>query len=229
MHINILELKAILFAIKCFFSHAKKHIRVMCDNTTALSYVNNMGGQRSTHCHRLAKEIWEFCVSHKLWLSAAHIPGLHNVIADQCSRSFMDHTEWMIPDFLFAKIVSLWGMPTMDMFASRLNKKMTPYVSWKPDPEAQLIDCFSFSWTGHFPYLFPPFSSNIICRVLRKVREECQSAILVVPVWKAQNWFPVIMQIMKDHINIPSTHLMLPGTAEKHPMSPKLALWAVLI
>ena len=58
-HINYLELKAIYLAIKAYRSSWEgcKHIRVRSDNTTAIAYINNMGGLVSNSCNRLAKEI----------------------------------------------------------------------------------------------------------------------------------------------------------------------------
>jgi len=45
-HINILELLAAFFALKCFCTHMNKcHIQIQIDNTTALAYINNMGVQ----------------------------------------------------------------------------------------------------------------------------------------------------------------------------------------
>ena len=46
-HINILELLAAFFALKCFCSHMNNcHIQIQIDNTTALAYINNMGGSK---------------------------------------------------------------------------------------------------------------------------------------------------------------------------------------
>ena len=45
-HINILELLAAFFALKCFCSHMNNcHIQIQIDNITALAYINNMGAQ----------------------------------------------------------------------------------------------------------------------------------------------------------------------------------------
>ena len=43
-HINVLELKAILFGLKSFFDKlTATHIRIKSDNTTAVVYINNLG------------------------------------------------------------------------------------------------------------------------------------------------------------------------------------------
>ena len=47
-HINYLELLAILLANKPFCATCSNcHIQVQCHNTTAVCYVNNMGGSQS--------------------------------------------------------------------------------------------------------------------------------------------------------------------------------------
>ena len=35
---------------------------VMIDNTTAVTYINNMGGSHSAVCNSLAREIWFWCI-----------------------------------------------------------------------------------------------------------------------------------------------------------------------
>jgi hypothetical protein len=52
------------------------------DNTTAISYINNMGSITSKKCDKLAKEIWVWCIERNLWLSAWYIPGKDNTTAD---------------------------------------------------------------------------------------------------------------------------------------------------
>ena len=55
-------------------------------------------------------------------------------------------TEWKLDPIVFKRISSFWGKPSIDLFASRLNFQLRPFVSWKPDPEAFAIDAFSISW-----------------------------------------------------------------------------------
>jgi len=101
-HINILELKAVLYAITIYCKNKNySHIRIMCDNTTAISYINNMGGQVSLPCFKIAKTIWQFCMNSNTWLSAAHIAGCKNIIADKYSRKLDDSTEWQLNPKIF--------------------------------------------------------------------------------------------------------------------------------
>ena len=58
-HINFLELLSAFLALQSFVSQSNIHVRLKLDNTTAVSYVNNMGGIRSEPLNTLAKEIWQ--------------------------------------------------------------------------------------------------------------------------------------------------------------------------
>lgn len=66
-------------------------------------------------------------------------------------------------------------VPSIDLFASRLNFQTKPYIAWHPDPGAFAIDAFSVSWGKHF------FFYILIDRVLRKVEADEASGILIVP------------------------------------------------
>ena len=44
MHINWLELSAVLFGVKCFVHSHNCLVKVFCDNSTAVTYINNLGG-----------------------------------------------------------------------------------------------------------------------------------------------------------------------------------------
>jgi len=96
-HINILELLAIKKGIQSFCQKEKdSHIKVMSDNATAISYIKNMGGTKSTLCNKVAKDIWLWCKSRNIWITIAFVPGKHNIEADKASRKFKENTEWML-------------------------------------------------------------------------------------------------------------------------------------
>ena len=73
------------------------------------------------------------------------MPGVQNVLADYKSRNFSDNLEWSLNNKIFEKIVHVFGQPEIDLFASRLNKKVDRFVSWKPDPEAEANNAFSMN------------------------------------------------------------------------------------
>ena len=57
-HINILELLAIQFGLIALLDKVHdQHIRIMSDNTTAISYIISMGGCQSKDCDNIARDI----------------------------------------------------------------------------------------------------------------------------------------------------------------------------
>ena len=129
-HINYLELKAILLALRSLCNHIQCcHIKLLCDNTTAASYIRNMGGTKSRVCNEVTREIIMWCMAMPLRLSVSHLPGKLNVEADRASRNFHNsNTEWSSAPSVFDELNAKWGEPDMDMFASRLNYKVSQYV-----------------------------------------------------------------------------------------------------
>lgn len=75
------------------------------------------GSSKSRSCNKIAREIWYWCINKEIWLSAAHIPGSKNTVADRCCRIFNNHTEWMLNPKIFNKISTLWGPFDIDLFA----------------------------------------------------------------------------------------------------------------
>lgn len=224
-HINYLELLAIFYALKSFCKmDSDIHVQILSDNTCAVSYVKNFGGIKSETCNKLAKEIWLWAIERQIWVSATHIPGVENE-ADFESRNHNDNTEWMLDKGTFQQIIKIWDSPELDMFASRLNKQMNRFVSWKPDPEAEFVNAFAMTWSDRYFYAFPPFS--IIPRLMVKLREEQSECLLVCPIWLTQTWFVTVMEHLIEDPYILVVHdklLTLPGTGRIHPLSNNLVL-----
>ena len=190
-HINVLELRAAYFGILAYCKNRNfRHVRVMMDNITAIAYINKKGGCKSIKCNNIAKYIWVWCMEHNLHVSAAHIPGVDNIVADKKSREFSDSTEWQLNPILFNKICNRFGTPDIDLFDSRLNTQLQIYVSWHPEANSHAIDAFSIVWDFNLCYIFPPFS--LVGRVLAKVRRDSAEAIIVVPDWPTQTWYPQV-------------------------------------
>ena len=102
-HINVLELKAILFAVKSLKEEIiGKHVKVLTDSSTAVCYLTNMGGIRSDKCDMVTKQIWFWCIESNVGLSCSHIAGKIN-LADEPSRKFNDRIEWSFCPDMFEK------------------------------------------------------------------------------------------------------------------------------
>ena len=197
-NINCLELKAVEYGLRSFRVELYgKSILLRVDNTTAVSYINLMGGTHSVKCNDIARDIWSYAIDHNIHLSAAHIAGSDNVHADHASRNFVNpDIELYVQDNEFIHICEqLMITPEIDLFASYANKKVDKYVSWKPDPGAYNIDAFCLDWNMFSSiYLFPPFS--LWGRVMRKLKTYKGTALVVYPIWKGQYWYPTLQRMV---------------------------------
>ena len=122
--INYLELLAAYFGLKCYANELYNcQILLRIDNTTAISYLNRMGGVRYKHLNSFTKKVWQWCEKRKIWFFASYIASGKNYKADSQSRRLKSNTEYELSDNNYAKIINKFGKPKIDLFASRENAK----------------------------------------------------------------------------------------------------------
>ena len=137
-------------ALKSYFRHNcnVKRVHILTDNSTALAYINNVGGMHSVICNDIAKRMWEFAQNRDFWISSSHIPIVENTMTDKMSIVFSDNTEWMLSHKLFKVLCHRFQFnPPVNLFATLLNKQIVKYA----------VNALSFSWKTrkimHFPLL----------------------------------------------------------------------------
>lgn len=112
-HINYLEILAAFFALKVFRkSHYDCQILLRINNTTAVSYLNRIGRVQLPYLTSVTRQLWQFF--------ASYICSADNVIADAESRRIHPDIEW--------ELSNQFGLPDLDLFACRINKKCKKYV-----------------------------------------------------------------------------------------------------
>lgn len=228
-HINFKELMAVKLALHNLASNLSKcQILLRVDNTTAICYINRMGGVKFISYNNLAKEIWNWAQDRQIFLTASYIPSSENASADKLSRIKNIDTEWSLSLKSFRKIVDTFGHPQIDLFASKINAKCKKFVSWFPDPEAEKIDAFTLDWSKWFFYAFPPFS--MMLRVLSKIKRDGATGIIVAPHWPTQIWFPLLSKLLVSKVLFlkPNPHL-LNAFSNQHPQSATLTLMAGVV
>jgi hypothetical protein len=199
LHINFLELEAVRLALLHFQQEILgMSVLVATDNTTVVAYINRQGGTKSPNLCRLAEQMLLWTQERQISLTARHIPGKLNVIADLLSREHqVIHTEWMLHVDIFEMLCRLWERPHIDLFATILNHQLPTYISPMPDEQAYGVDALSLSWTSMLAYAFPPFP--LLARVIRKITEEGPEVVLIAPAWARQSWFPELLGLLIDH------------------------------
>ena len=225
LSINSKETLAVFYALKSFLWILRgKHVLVLSDNTTAISYIANMGDMNSQYRDALAQTIWELAADNNFWISISHIPGRINVQSDINSRTVSQNTEWTISHHCFQHICQVLDFfPEIDLFASMLNHKLPSYASWHADPASIAVDAFLIDWSNfNGVYIFPLFS--LLSRCLTKLEDNGATGFIIGPLWPTQTWFPHMLYLLASPlVLLPPNSLFQPwNQEEKHPLNPQI-------
>jgi hypothetical protein len=109
-----------------------------------------------TLCH-LTWHLFQLCSRRGTELIPRHIPGKRNILADTLSRA--DHLvqiEWTLHQDVVRTLFGKWEAPTVDLFTTRLNKRLPLFYSPLPDDEALGVDSLSASWRALSLMRIPP-------------------------------------------------------------------------
>ncbi|MCG8625589.1 MAG: hypothetical protein MJE68_26765 [Proteobacteria bacterium] len=86
LHINYLELLEAWNAVQAFCQEKENMmVLIWLDNSSAVAYINHMGGTRSSMLASIAIRFWTWALQKDIILPARHIEGVDNQIADTMS------------------------------------------------------------------------------------------------------------------------------------------------
>ena len=159
---------------------AKLSVLLKVDNTTAVAYINNLGGTVSKELVALTRDLWLWCLERNIHITAQYLPGKQNVIADAESRTMKDRSDWKLDVSIFQEIDHIFGPIEVDLFASHLTNQCPVYFSWWPDPYAAATNVFLQDWSQVKGFANPPW--NLIGRVLALTKAQQTKVVLVAPV-----------------------------------------------
>ena len=198
LHINVLGLKAVSLALQRFKDQCQNQtVLVATDNSTVVAYINKQGGTHLAEMCALLWKIMTWCHHYQITLKARHIPGCLNVIADLLSRSNqVQSTEWSLHPQMFKQICLRWFTPHVDLFATRLNQKVPPYMSPVPDQNAWDIDALNINWSGLIACAYPP--TALLHRVIQIVRQSNCVIIAIAPGWPGMPWFWDLVELSTE-------------------------------
>ena len=92
-HINVLEMKGALFALKIYCKDMYKVSTLFkIGNTFTVVWINKQTAPNK-ETFDLVKEFWEFCMERKIYVFASYIKSKRNKIADFESRKIRENLE----------------------------------------------------------------------------------------------------------------------------------------
>ena len=174
-------------------------------------------GSKKPHLHALAIKVFSLLVQNHIKIEPEWIPRDLNERADSLSR-IIDYDDWMLNPVVFAQIESLWGLHSIDRFASGQNRQISRFNSrcWSPGSEA--VDAFTVDWGGENNWWCPPI--GLIPRVLRHAHNCSAVGSIVVPLWRSAPFWPLLcpygsqyfVPFVRDARELPRVNtLFLPG------------------
>jgi hypothetical protein len=225
--IDELELRAVLQAIETLpLLQTGARIRLLCDNTTAVAYVNGMGG-RIPRLDWVARAIWKRLEENNAFMTAVYIPTAENpadaLTRGVTSRKRMLDTEVQLNPSIAQQLFASGPFhPQVDWFASNANYQLSRFYTWKPESQtvAEGHNAFSFYWGKDPGYIFPPFA--LLPRIVRKIRDDKARVLLIHPKWPGALWYPSLPEItiMQQNIDPSANVLRYPDHPDlRHPMT----------
>ncbi len=193
LDIYMLEMMAILNSVQSFRRQLEgRRLQILTDNLICKFALPN--GSRVPQLLRLVKEVQDqvtaldATIVDVLW-----IPSELNVVPDYLSR-FTDTNDWTVRDSVWKQILLMWSDMAVDRFASPENARLPRFNTRFAHPSTPNYNCMAQNWAIEgLSYACPPM--GMVPDVLELVREQRARAILVVPLWPQQPWWPLLQRL----------------------------------
>ncbi|XP_030293378.1 uncharacterized protein LOC115593839 [Sparus aurata] len=226
-HINVLELRAIFFALQHFLPVLKgRHVLIRTDSTSAVYHINHQGGTRSKLGLRVSEQLLTWAFPHFLSLRAVHLPGVQNNVADVLSRQGPPQGDWRLHPEVVEMIWSRYGRAEVDVFASETSTHCPLWYSLMEGTSPLGQDALAHAWPAHLLYAFPPIP--LIRATLESVQRNDHRLLLVAPNWPGRPWFPVLLKLLQgEPWRLPRRPDLLSQLEGRiwHPNPDRLQLW----
>ncbi|KAI5634270.1 hypothetical protein NE865_12999 [Phthorimaea operculella] len=183
-HCNRKEMFAIIAAIGHFGDQLReRHLVLQSDNRTVISYIRKEGGTRSMALLGLTYHLMSLLDNRNITMTAEYLPGRYNDIADRLSRG-KRAAEWHLLRPAMDVIFRHYGVPQIDLFATRQTRVVERYVSKVcRDYSAQFCNAFSRPWQFQLVWVFPP--PSLLPRVLHHLNSAQGEYLVVAPMWES--------------------------------------------
>lgn len=233
-HINALELKAAEIALLSLVKNKSKiHVHFKMDNTTAVSYVNKMGGDQIFNLDQNCQEhmgILSWKGDHSYCRAPTRSPKSNSRLGEpEGNRDKFKQLETKQSNIQSDQ--QTIGSNQTGFVCRETECSSERLCSWKPDQIAVATDAFMIKWTDRQAYAFAPFC--LVPRCLAKVEKEGGELIIVTPSWQTQAFYSVLLNMtVRDPILLPTQdNLLLSPEGKTHPLivnkTLKLVVWTI--
>ena len=183
------ELKAVQIILKSFIPLlAGSSVKWFTDSQNVVRIIEVGSGK--TELQEMAYSIFALCVEHGISLKVDWVPRSLNDKADHLSR-IIDYDDWALSDYLFNRFEKIWGMHTVDRFASSSNTKLPRFNSRYWNPGSESVDTFTCYWANENNWLVPPIS--LIAKTILHLKANKASGTLIIPNWPSAPFWSLLI------------------------------------
>jgi hypothetical protein len=115
------------------------------DNTTALAYLRGEGGLRGRRLLWEAARMLLLFRSCRMRLLPAFFPS-EGILREGVASRFRPVPVWHLDSNVVSQMVSPWGTPQIDLFASRQSAQFRRFMSWRAADGPEAVDALSMVW-----------------------------------------------------------------------------------
>ena len=205
-HITFKELKAVRCAIQAFLPELKgKRLLLHEDNQSVIGVLTHLTSRSPTMMCELRK-LFLLTDTYDIKIRTKYIRSAANVWADNLSR-VTDNSDWQLAPRKFKHFNSIWGLHTVDRFASSTNKQIPRYNSKWRDGTAEAVDSLHLSdqeWRAENNWCNPPW--ELLDDLALKLRKSGAAATVIAPYWPKKPWFLHLSEMSTESVDMPPNH-----------------------
>ena len=136
---------AVFLTLKRLHYHRGSHIRIFMDKQTVVLCLRR-GGSRSPSLNAVVLAITKLLTRRGWFLTAVHLAGVRNVLADSLSRDLPQESEWSLDWTSFQEAQTVLPNLQIDLFASQKNHKLPQFVTPYLHQGAVATDAMTLDW-----------------------------------------------------------------------------------
>ena len=196
MHISHREALASAKAVKTLLPFLPPGSKVNLEtDATATAWLWRKGSKNKA-MNTFVRQVAMSLAQKGIHIEAKHIAGQDNKRADWLSRN-TDPKNFRLRREVFLDVCRQFNFrPTVDLFASRQNRQVEQFCSWRTDSRS-LGNAFDIPWRPHRCWLNPPW--ELIPQALKKLKDERAEALVCLPVWRSAPWWATFRNMMTAH------------------------------
>ena len=203
-HITLKELVAVRKGIVNFAEDLRGHVVRLWEDNQAVVHIIRNRTSRSPQLMGELRLLMEVLDELDIELLPRYIRSELNP-ADEFSR-LTDRDAWRLRTsthrMLRHKARRVLGTDlTLDAFACHQTKICTRYASRLFDRHALGFDGLALDWRQEVVWINPPWC--LLGDIISKLQQEKPAAVLIVPHWPTQVWWPQLLRLGGSHFELP--------------------------